>query len=112
MRFFRDLSVETYLYGFMALSRFLVYGLFDPESGELRYVGRSSSGTKRAQDHLRGSSLLLDDHCHRWIKNLLARGLRPSVEVLEECPISGDVLTPEINAWLNDAEREWIRAAR
>lgn len=33
-------------------SKFLIYGLTDPITDELRYIGRSSSGLNRPRQHL------------------------------------------------------------
>lgn len=33
------------------MSRFLIYGLVDPRTNEVRYVGRSSSGLVRPKHH-------------------------------------------------------------
>lgn len=85
------------------MSRYVIYGLFEPESGELRYIGRSSSGLKRARAHATPTSLKLDDHCHRWVKTLVEKGMRPEVDVLETWSGSGDA-----NEWLNEAEIFWI----
>ena len=85
-------------------TRFVIYCLSDPTTDELRYVGRSSSGMRRARGHTTPTSLKLQDHCHRWIGNLIKLGMKPIVEIVEECPSSA----VDPNEWLNDAERFYI----
>lgn len=54
-----------------------IYGLVDPETQELRYVGKTRVGMKRA----------LAEHsarCRNWIRKLKRRGLVQEVVVLEE----------------------------
>lgn len=63
-------------------SRFLIYGLIDPRDGQLRYVGKSSSGLRRPRRHVR----LLDEKSYKanWVRELVSEGLSPEIEVLEE----------------------------
>jgi len=61
-----------------------IYGLTDPETGGIRYVGKTSQGLKkRLQGHLRDKT-----QCHRvsWIKSLRDKGLTPSIITIEEVP--------------------------
>jgi hypothetical protein len=84
-------------------SKYLIYALVDPRSGEWRYIGKSCSGLRRPHDHVRECFLRSKTHKNNWVKSLLAIGLRPVVEVVEE------IVDPEK---LSDAEMEWISAAR
>lgn len=77
-------------------ARHLIYGLVDPRTNELRYVGRSSLGFNRARtEH--------SSHCGNWIKNLKALDLNPLIVTLEEFE-----LTHDVDDVLNVAERKWI----
>lgn len=72
-------------------SRFIIYGLFDPrDGGELRYIGRSTSGLRRPNSHCTPGSLRKDGFSHKgnWIRQLLALDLKPEVVVLEVFPNS------------------------
>lgn len=89
----------------MLLSRFLIYGLSDPETDELRYIGRSSSALKRPRSHWNVYSLQRNDHCHNWVKSILAKGLLPKIDVVEELEPGNDV-----HERLNVAEEFWIAA--
>jgi hypothetical protein len=60
-----------------------LYCLLDPETGEIRYVGKTDEPKARLAAHIRHSK-----HNRRgnWIKNLRNRGLVPAMEVLFEVP--------------------------
>jgi len=68
-------------------SCFLIYGLIDPRSGQLRYVGKSEHGLHRPNSHRYPSVLAQDRNVHKvnWIRCLETAGLRYEVVVLEEC---------------------------
>src|SRR5579863_6649347 len=54
---------------------FIVYALLDPETYDVRYVGKSSSMFVRPkQKH--------SAYCASWIKSLESRGLKPIVRVI------------------------------
>lgn len=80
-------------------SRFLVYGLVDPRTGHLRYVGKSTSGMRRPRAHCTPANLRKGTHKANWLRQLVADGTRPEITVLQEC--SG----PEE---LYDLEQGWI----
>lgn len=80
-------------------ARYLIYGLVDPRTGYLRYVGKSMSGRNRLSMHLSPSHLRKRNHRTNWIKSLLAVDLRP---MWVEIHVFDD---PEI---LETAERFWI----
>lgn len=60
-----------------------IYALIDPETLEPRYVGKSDNPTKRLGYHCSQSKRELSHKAH-WIRSLLAKGLRPSIQILEE----------------------------
>lgn len=76
-----------------------IYGLTDPRTGIVRYIGKSDDPVLRLKGHL-------VDHgkCHRtnWLQELIRAGLRPGVVILEEVPVT---------EW-QDAERWWIKHFR
>lgn len=79
--------------------RHLIYGLVDPVTAMVRYIGKSATGLLRPTQHTT-PCLLAKDHTWkaRWIRGLFAQGLRPTVRVLE-------VASPDV---LDDMERYWI----
>lgn len=56
-----------------------IYGLFDPESGELRYIGKANNSAKRLKSHLR-EVRRRKTPLYNWLAKL---ELPPIVEVLE-----------------------------
>lgn len=85
------------------LSKHLIYALLDPRNGEIRYVGKSSSGLQRAQSHGGPKRLAKDDtHKGRWIRVLVEQGLRYQIRVLEETTAED----------LARAEVDWIARGR
>lgn len=77
----------------------LVYGLIDPVTQQLRYVGLTTRGAVRIAYHQRWSKR--DDRTRRasWIRSLRRRGLAPDWCVLEQC---------DTDEQLGAAERYWI----
>lgn len=85
-------------------SRFAVYVLSDPETDEVRYVGKTEYGLKmRLAGHLRKSKLQISNHRTAWIKSILARGLKPVIEPLEEFESPDGVY---------EAEQFWVEQFR
>lgn len=86
-----------------AHGRFLIYGLADPMSDEVRYIGKSCSGLKRPKAHVARAARSANTHAARWVRQVLARGQRPTVRVLDVADCAAD---------LEAIERGWIAQAR
>lgn len=80
---------------------YLIYGLIDPKTRLIRYVGKSSSGMKRPRDH--GKRSCPDTYCRRWVRSLERIGLTYEIVVLEILPDHTDLAA---------AERWWIAYGR
>lgn len=83
-----------------ASSVIYIYGLREPDTGLIRYIGKTIRPEARLRDHINDRSV-----CHRtnWIKSLKARGIEPEMVIIEE--IRG--------AWpWQEEERFWIEFAR
>jgi hypothetical protein len=76
----------------------LIYGLFDPRTGELKYVGKAANGLVRCFSHLCPSSLRDRTKKNGWLKSLLKKGLRPEWDVIERAPLES----------LSEREQFWI----
>lgn len=63
-----------------------IYGLKDPVSLEMRYVGKSNNPIKRLKHHIYNSKKY-NRHCSSWIKSLLNNNLFPILEIIEECTL-------------------------
>jgi hypothetical protein len=79
---------------------FLIYGLLDPRTGELRYIGKSCSGLRRPRQHIQPDRLKAHTHKNNWVRSLLKIGLRPKIAVLA---------TSESKEGLSERERELIQ---
>lgn len=93
-------------------SRYLIYGLVDPRSKIVQYVGRSSSGPARPGQHRSYKSH--GETTELWLQELFASGGDYTIVVLEEI---ADPKAPSDRCWwwtglnataLCDAERWWI----
>lgn len=83
---------------------FIIYALMCPKCGCPRYVGQSSKGLKRHQEHLLGMKCRDSSiHKKRWVQKLLDQGLKPSFHILLELPDA---------TYLDAAEIYWIAEMR
>jgi group I intron endonuclease len=80
------------------MARYIIYGLADPRTDEIRYIGKSSSGLLRPKKHLSAYYLKRERTLHktRWIKTLLAVGVTPTIVVMKECIDEADLNQSEI----------------
>jgi hypothetical protein len=63
-----------------------IYGLKDPRTKEIRYVGKSDNPEKRLQRHLK-NAITPKTHCYCWINSLLKLDLLPELVILEEVSV-------------------------
>jgi transcriptional regulator with XRE-family HTH domain len=82
------------------VSKFIIYGLTDPLSGQLRYIGKSSGGLKRPKQHGMPSRLNKEKgYKVNWIKSLHTMGLTYGVVVIQELDSIEE---------MDNLERQWI----
>ena len=81
------------------MSDFIIYGLIDHHTGQLRYVGKSQRGLSRPKQHTMPTYLKTNTHKNNWIRQLLSEGTGPEIVVLQEFE------EPKI---LAQAEIHWI----
>lgn len=74
-----------------------IYALLDPESREIRYIGKTNTPSKRFSWHL-GDAKNNYTHKQKWIQSLLKVDKVPEMAVLEVCPVE---------VW-QERERFWI----
>lgn len=73
-----------------------IYGLEDPRTGEIRYVGKTVQKlSKRIESHCTPSKLAARTHKNSWLKNLRNEGLKPEAVVIQVLP-EADLSTAEI----------------
>lgn len=82
----------------------LVYGLIDPRTNEVRYIGKSIYGLKRARAHGQPSRLdRYPGHRANWIRSLQREGLSFCCVVL--CRCSEDQLDAAEIFWIAEGRR-------
>lgn len=77
------------------MTDFIIYGLIDPRTNKLRYIGQSSKGLKRPKEHWSNKCIKRKDYCHNWIRNLISSNLLPQIVVLEDVKIKDKKLLDE-----------------
>lgn len=78
------------------MEKTFIYGLADPRSNAIRYVGKADNPSKRYRQHL---SCRSNPSKRQWIKELKAEALTPVLVVLAEIPME---------EWA-EQERYWIK---
>jgi hypothetical protein len=77
-------------------TKHLVYGLIDPRTNELRYVGKSSRGLSRPNFHRTNAGRCGRTHKHYWLRQLHREtGLVPSVIILATCETEAEAFAAE-----------------
>jgi hypothetical protein len=84
---------------FIFMKQIVIYGLCNPETKVIRYIGKSERVKQRYQNHLNET---YQTHKTNWIKSLKRKGLKPELIILEK-------ITNE-SIW-QEREREWIKTA-
>ena len=77
-----------------------IYGLFDPTTGDLRYIGKSDRPRERFANQLNERS---NTYRCNWIRSLLESGRRPVQRIIDHVAIGDE--------W-QSVERAYIRGAR
>ncbi len=83
--------------------QFIIYGLTDPRTDTVRYVGKSCTGLKRPRLHAQRRGLLESNYKARWVRSLLANSLMYGVVVL---------YASSTREGLAEAEQFWIAELR
>jgi hypothetical protein len=80
----------------------IIYALCDPDSGDIRYIGKTHTSLKK-RFHLHLSSARRGNKTPKalWIKHILSSGKRPTMIALEEVNYSD---------W-PEAEARWMKIA-
>lgn len=63
-----------------------IYGLIDPITNEIRYVGKTNDIQSRLQDHIRYAKNGQKNYKSNWIRKLLRQSLEPKIKILQEVP--------------------------
>jgi hypothetical protein len=78
-----------------------IYALLDPDTDEVRYIGKADNPNKRLRRHL-GFFEPTATYKQNWLKSLISKQQQPSIKILEEV---------DKEDW-QDAERKWIKHYR
>lgn len=62
-----------------------IYGLKDPVTKNIRYVGKSNNPNKRIYEHHQIKRLKTNTHKNNWIKSLIKQNLKAELVILETC---------------------------
>lgn len=61
-----------------------IYALTEPDSGNVRYIGKAKSAVARLRSHLRDSRRR-NTPVYTWIRKLIENGCKPGLVVLVRC---------------------------
>lgn len=80
------------------MSHTYIYALLDPQTLQVRYIGKSDNPTERFLQHAKEAKRWPQMFKSRWIASIANRGLTPVLHILEKC---------RQEEW-QEAETEWI----
>lgn len=63
------------------MSEVYIYGLKDPRTGEIRYVGKTVNPSSRFSFHMAGNDV--NRHKQNWLTGLKREGVKPEMVILE-----------------------------
>jgi len=92
----------VYLCIFIIMGKVYIYGLVDPVNGVIKYIGKTNNPKRRVKEHNRLCNLKPNTKKNIWIKNILDKGLKTSIVIVE--------VTDELK-W-KERERYWIKYYR
>lgn len=80
-----------------------IYGLYHPDSNELRYIGKTYDIKRRLQSHIDyARSKRKQRPVSDWVNSLMSKGLKPVIQVIE-------IVT--VQTWV-EKEMYWIKKYR
>ena len=65
-----------------------IYALLCPETGEIRYIGKSRNSATRLRQHLSAAKSMTTP-VNRWVHSLMQRGLAPVLKIAMTVPFEG-----------------------
>ena len=107
-------NLPSYFYQIHKLqTNFIVYALLEPNTLEIRYIGKSCSGLSRVRQHFNPSQLNSKNKKSNWLKSLLNKELYPQVKILDYAKdkvIITQALIDDLQTYnAIDAQKELIR---
>lgn len=86
----------------MSGSKYIIYGLCDPRTKEVRYVGKSCKGMDRPKEHFYSFQRKTKSPKNSWIINLLKQNITAEIIIIENCKKEN----------LDEREIYWINSYR
>ena len=66
-------------------TKYIIYALQDPQTFEIRYIGKSANGLRRPRAHTYPLSLKRDKtYKGNWLRSLINNGFKPIIKVVQE----------------------------
>lgn len=84
-----------------------IYGLYDPRTNELKYIGKTNNLEKRLYEHIKEAENGYKSYKNDWIRSLRKRGLSPFISTLEE--VSEEQWQECERKWINNCRKEGIK---
>ena len=70
------------------MTKIVIYGIVDPETNQLRYVGQTCNFLKRKSAHCRMAIRNINNtHIYNWLRSLYNKSIEPEFIILEHCTI-------------------------
>lgn len=76
-----------------------IYGLVDPRTAKIRYIGKTNNPKRRLFQHIKGRADQRITPVRSWVASLVCQGIEPGMITIEQC---------EEEIW-EDRERHWIK---
>lgn len=86
--------------------RHYVYGLYDPRTGDMGYVGYTNSPAGRLSEHLAVAYRDQQKGVAAWVRSLLDEGVTPQLRILSVHPTMDEAIAAEY-ALIRDKRGEW-----
>lgn len=74
----------------------IIYGLIDPNTNKIRYIGYSSNMKQRFYDHCIPYNLKKKTHKNNWLRPIIESGQKPIIIVLDRFDNSNDLPKAEV----------------
>jgi hypothetical protein len=90
------------------MTNLLIYSLHEPDTGEIRYVGKTERGQVRLDEQCRMPATKDRSHRAKWVRALHRDGLRPVCSIIEFHDTSAALDAAEI-MWIADVRASGAR---
>ena len=68
------------------MAKIVIYGIVDPETNQLRYVGQTCNFLKRKSAHCSMAIRNINNtHIYNWLRSLYNKNITPEFIIIEEC---------------------------